>query len=243
MSIIDNNDPNSPNVAQDHPSLGGEPHSASKNALSHGVYAKEIVLSGESSEDFESLHASLCQEFNPEGELENDTVTEIAQVVWVKRRLVRSYRASCEAAAVASPLMNAEKTGSSGHEQLVQGQHHGASSGKFLFRGKAKQLDALAGLTNKLAVADGVDVATVDRSSLADVSPSVREFMQLVSQLARPANPDETTFEHFGRPSDLERFLKILGTLDTRIEKAMTRLAGFKEYQRQYAKNVVQGNS
>jgi hypothetical protein len=37
--------------------------------------------------------------------------------------------------------------------------------------------------------------------------------------------------------------LKILGTLDTRIEKAMTRLAGFKEYQRQYAKNVVQGNS
>jgi hypothetical protein len=240
MSIIDNNDPNSPNVAQDHPSLGGEPHSATKNALSHGVYAKEILLSGESSEDFESLHASLCQEFNPEGELENDTVTEIAQVVWVKRRLVRSYRASCEAAAVASPIMDEKKTGSSGREQLVQGQHHGASSGKAVFHGK---IDDHVDLLKILLKADGVDAATADWSSLADVSPSVGKFMQLVSQSARPANPDETTFEHFGRPSDLERFLKILGTLDTRIEKAMTRLAGFKEYQRQYAKNVVQGNS
>ena len=38
-----------------------------KNALSHGIYASDVVLAWENEKDFNDLHESLRNEFCPDG--------------------------------------------------------------------------------------------------------------------------------------------------------------------------------
>jgi hypothetical protein len=63
-----------------------------RNALVHGVYASELVLSFESAEDFERLHGDLKQEFKPEGRQEEEVVLAIAKTYWLKHRLMPGHR-------------------------------------------------------------------------------------------------------------------------------------------------------
>jgi hypothetical protein len=56
------------------------------NAITHGAYAKDLLLPNESREQFELLHQGLIEEWNPIGTLENDTVLTLAKCIWQKRR-------------------------------------------------------------------------------------------------------------------------------------------------------------
>jgi hypothetical protein len=57
------------------------------NAITHGAYAKDLLLPNESREQFELLHQDLIEEWNPTGTLENDTVLTLAKCIWQKRRI------------------------------------------------------------------------------------------------------------------------------------------------------------
>src|SRR4029453_19074989 len=61
------------------------------NAITHGAYAKDLLLPDECPEEFELLHRGLIEEWNPTGTLQNDTVLDLAQCVWTKRRNERFY--------------------------------------------------------------------------------------------------------------------------------------------------------
>ena len=62
-----------------------------KNAFKHGAFARDLILTGETREDFERLHESLIEEWKPKGALEEDTVLTLAQGIWLKRRVERFY--------------------------------------------------------------------------------------------------------------------------------------------------------
>ena len=63
-------------------------YDASKyNAVKHGVLSREAVLSWESKEDYDSLLMAFELDYEPQGVTETYLVTELAQVVWRKRRL------------------------------------------------------------------------------------------------------------------------------------------------------------
>ena len=57
------------------------------NAVKHGVLSKEAVLDWESQDDYNSLVAAFEEEYQPQGITENYLVTELAQIIWRKRRL------------------------------------------------------------------------------------------------------------------------------------------------------------
>lgn len=57
------------------------------NAVKHGVLSKEVVLDWESQEDYNSLVADFEAEYQPQGITETYLVTELAQIIWRKRRL------------------------------------------------------------------------------------------------------------------------------------------------------------
>ena len=59
------------------------------NALKHGLMAREVVMPGESSEDFGNLRGMLHQEFEPVGFYEQLRVDELAGLFF---RLFRVYR-------------------------------------------------------------------------------------------------------------------------------------------------------
>jgi hypothetical protein len=66
---------------------------SSKNSLKHGVFAKTIVLPGESQEEFDALLAGLRKDHKPEGETESNHVRGLAEIQWRLNRL-RRYEAA-----------------------------------------------------------------------------------------------------------------------------------------------------
>ena len=63
-----------------------------QNAVKHGVFAEVVILPGEDVKEFEELHQSLINEWNPDGPTEHDAVSTLAKCSWRKRRLVRYQR-------------------------------------------------------------------------------------------------------------------------------------------------------
>lgn len=59
------------------------------NAQKHGVFAATAIIPGEDRREFEALHTSLIEEWQPDGPTEEDAVLDIAKSVWRKRRVQR----------------------------------------------------------------------------------------------------------------------------------------------------------
>ena len=59
---------------------------SSQNSLKHGVFAKTIVLPGESQEEFDALLEGLRKDHSPVGETESNLVRGLAEIQWRLRR-------------------------------------------------------------------------------------------------------------------------------------------------------------
>jgi hypothetical protein len=68
-----------------------------KNALKHGVFTEIVMLPDEDPKEFEELHRSLIDEWDPCGPTEEDIVLGLAQQLWRKRRIVRFQNRKIEA--------------------------------------------------------------------------------------------------------------------------------------------------
>lgn len=67
--------------------VSGSKRTGNKNALSHGVYSKDVVLPFESQSDFEALVDDLRKEWHPNGRSEEEAVFDLAYVAWLKWRV------------------------------------------------------------------------------------------------------------------------------------------------------------
>jgi hypothetical protein len=63
--------------------------SRGRNALVHGLYAKDVLLPWDCKEDFEKLHQDLKAEFSPRGRAEDEAILDLADLHWQKRTLWR----------------------------------------------------------------------------------------------------------------------------------------------------------
>ena len=68
----------------------------SNNALKHGLFAKHLILEGESQEEYHQLLNGLISSLNPVGVLEILLVEKIAIATWKQIRLTRAESASIE---------------------------------------------------------------------------------------------------------------------------------------------------
>ncbi|NLZ06798.1 MAG: hypothetical protein GXY19_16655 [Phycisphaerae bacterium] len=62
---------------------------ASRNSIKHGLLASDIVLGGESREEFESFRDTMIERLDPDGELENMLAHRIVAGAWRLRRAGR----------------------------------------------------------------------------------------------------------------------------------------------------------
>jgi hypothetical protein len=60
---------------------------SSQNAVTHGLYAKGVVLTIESREQHQEMLDAYLQQFQPEGPIEHDLVEEMVAAKWRQRRL------------------------------------------------------------------------------------------------------------------------------------------------------------
>jgi hypothetical protein len=59
----------------------------SKNALTHGFYAADVVLAWENQQEFDDLLRAFQDEYCPDGVSEEGAVFDLASLHWKKRRL------------------------------------------------------------------------------------------------------------------------------------------------------------
>ena len=72
-----------------------EPQNVSrKNALLHGLYAKDVLLPWDSKDDFLALHRELIDEFFPTGRSEEEAVLDLTFLYWHKRTLWRLWQSA-----------------------------------------------------------------------------------------------------------------------------------------------------
>src|SRR5262249_13526282 len=81
--------------------------SRNKNALTHGIYGRDILLPWESREEFESLLTDLRNEFHPSGRMENDIVFDMAHLRWQKYRMHQMWIAAAHGDLFVSDLVKA----------------------------------------------------------------------------------------------------------------------------------------
>jgi ParB-like chromosome segregation protein Spo0J len=79
------------------------------NALTHGIYGKDILLPWESRDDFEKLLADLREEFRPDGLMENEIIFDVAHFRWQKYRVRQMYVAAAYGDPFVSDLVRARQ--------------------------------------------------------------------------------------------------------------------------------------
>jgi hypothetical protein len=90
-------------------------HTVAHNAISHGIFARDVVaFRAESAEDFHALRAALLGDLQPEGALEELLVEQIATLHWRQRRVLRA-----EAAAIDSALARPTDGSSEGRTRVI----------------------------------------------------------------------------------------------------------------------------
>lgn len=205
--------PDAAEIVESKPTKGG-----SKNALTHGVYATEIVVEGESAEEFNSLYGALSDELNSEGPSEQAEIIEIAQLRWTRRRLIRVHGQSKGLRSISSMLHDGDP----------------------IFTGSAPDMKAYLKKLDELAKETGIYQILLQKVQTDGTKDLTEAQRQVVKALGRAADHGGAATSDPNRYcEELDHFLKLLGMIDTRIEKAMSRLIAYKEYKRQYGRGVV----
>jgi hypothetical protein len=62
-------------------------HFRPPSAYKHGGFSKTVLFPWENADEFDALHRSLQEEWDPSGALEQDTVYTILTCIWRKRRI------------------------------------------------------------------------------------------------------------------------------------------------------------
>jgi hypothetical protein len=60
---------------------------SSKNAISHGILSKDLLLPGESRERFDELNARILQRLNPQDDVELSLIQSFVMACWRQRRI------------------------------------------------------------------------------------------------------------------------------------------------------------
>ena len=214
-----------------------------RNALVHGVYASEIVLSFESAEDFERLHADLKEEFYPSGRQEEETVLSIARFNLLKHRLMRAQRMVFRRNALVAEL---EKSGVKSWEDVENfALQKGAAASDLMSEVKKTLQDLQAATQSASAIMKATDTDTHKIFREVEGMQQTFNLLMPIYQRVYDQNPkkpagnassaDASTpnaIDHAYHPDHLEKLVRLEASIDARIDKLLQRLMTLKEYKR-----------
>jgi hypothetical protein len=226
-----------------------------KNALSHGLYASEVVLAWEDEQAFNDLHESLRQEFFPNGPSEDAAVFDLARLHWTKRRLNIGSQLAFHRHPDAGALADAGRGGWSGVAKYLESTSDHGDRTADAIRAMAKSYASTLAKVHAL-IDEHVDRMSPRGSSSVPPDHESKQsdpaFFQDLIAMAKALNVmstelivpslklidtydlDQKICERAYRPEIMERNLKIEADIDKRIEKAISRLVTVKEYKKFY---------
>ena len=194
----------------------------SKNALTHGVYAQEVVLPWEDAQAFDNLHEELRRDLKPSGYLQEEAVRDIAKEIWRKQRLAITYALPFYKKPMTPELMEAAKGGIAGLAAYLadQSNHSGIrrmSTEDLLDEIKAKEAAAM------------MTISPEDDSNEPG-EPPPKKTNGITSDIVEQAYDLAT----------LEKQLKIETMVDNRIKNHMAKFFGLKTYAEMYGQKSTE---
>jgi hypothetical protein len=235
-----------------------------KNALSHGIYASDVVLAWENEKDFNDLHEALRNEFCPDGASEEAAVFDIARLHWQKRRLQIGSQLAFHRHPDADAMAEAGRGGWQGVAEYLAGSSGDGDRMSDAIRTMAKSYLGTLGKVHALideqtelmsprrssAAPAGEEIPQADPVQFQDLVAMAKELNVMNTGLIVPLlksienyDLDQKISERAYRPEVMERTLKVEAEIDKRIEKAITRLVNIKEYKKLYGTKEVKGSS
>jgi hypothetical protein len=217
-----------------------------KNALTHGVYAEDFLLDWESEDDLIMLRDDLWAELQPEGRFEEETALGLVNLLWQKRRVMRTAQLGFRRDPFA---IEAGRSKSKSMDDLVRLVTSAAGEETKLSDGAKESLEALKKASEKIMEINMVCVRGHDRDGppkeAFEAAQKAKTGVELVEQLfdqqvfprmialelaskSGGASVYEKAYSH----EHLEKTSRIESVLDSRIDKQMARFANLKEYKR-----------
>jgi hypothetical protein len=202
-----------------------------KNALTHGIYGKDILLPWESREEFEKLLADLRNEFRPDGRMENDIVFDIAYLRWQKYRIHQTYIAVTYGDPFVSDLVKARKKSWMGMARhLRRASEHKRTMSEFMSELFMEEIEKVAETLAK-AMREGklVNSEVVQGKAYHDVT---KDFTLPLIETFEARQSAEDLLCRTYSPETLEPVFRLEAMIDARTDKALARLVSLKEYKR-----------
>ena len=205
----------------------------SRKPLVHGLYAKEVVLSWDSKDDFEKLHEDLRAEFFPCGRAEEEAVLDLAVAHWNKHTLWRMR----QSAVLKDPFTwDIVQTGCKSWQGVRKQLRAMARSGGSL-QGIGEA--ALSNLRSEMERVQRKIEQSSDREEIKRLEHKMGACLRLLTDhvtlfllLATQAPNAEKAFDNAYAPESMEKLIRLEAALDARIAKILARLVGLKEFKR-----------
>jgi hypothetical protein len=192
----------------------------SKNALTHGVYAQEVVLPWEDAQVFDKIHGEIRRDLKPSGYLQEEAVRDIAKEIWRKQRLAIVYALPFYQKQMTPELMEAAKGGIRGLAAYLADQSiHSVrwmSTEDLLDEIKAEEAAA------RLTMPPEDDCNKPDE-------PPPKETNGITAEIVEQYDL-----------ATLEKQLKIETMVDNRIKNLMGRFFGLKTYAEMYGQKSTE---
>jgi hypothetical protein len=216
-----------------------------KNALTHGVYADELILPWENENDLIKLRDDMWAEHHPEGPTEEETALGLVHLMWTKRRLLRTTQLGFRL----DPFeLEVERSKPKDFDDIVDAIKSGFNQMGTLCKATKEALDAF-----KLAAAkvSEITVATISghnqqgpakdaflaaQAAERGVSTVNMFFDQVFDRMCKLEEAQKSgiasVYQRAYSHDHIEKVLQIEAKLDARIDKQLARLVRLQEYRR-----------
>lgn len=208
-------------------------HSHGRNALVHGVYAKDVLLPWDSRDDFEKLHQDLRAEFSPRGRAEDEAVLDLAVLHWQKHTLWRMRQVAVLKDPFTQDILQTRRKSWSGIRKRLRSAAHDQRT--LLGTVGAKQAEMasqVSRLQKELYVASDREAVKVTEQKLDALHRTIAVHVLPLLQKLMDGPGAEQAFDAAYATENMEKLLRLEAAIDARIGKVLARLVGLKEFKR-----------
>ena len=204
-----------------------------RNALVHGLYAKDVLLPWDSKEDFERLHEDLKAEFGPHGRAEEEAILDLAFLHWDKQTLRRMRQSAVLKDPFTWDIVQTERKSWHGIRKRLRAAAKDARSLQGVADATFSNLQSqVKRLERKIEQSSDSEEIKRLENKMGTCLRLIAEHVTPLLQTLRQGPNAEEAFDKAYAPESLEKIVRLEAALDARIAKILARLVGLKEFKR-----------
>jgi hypothetical protein len=207
--------------------------SRGRNALVHGLYAKDVLLPWDSRDEFERLHEDLKAEFSPHGRAEEEAVLDLANLHWQKHTLWRMRQVAVLSDPFTADILQCDcQSWSDIRKRLRSAANDERTLLGALEAQNAKLFTTVKRLRKEMDATSDPEEAKLIEDKMNALFRTVSDHVLPLLEKLRQGPNAEQAFDKAYAPETIEKILRLEAAIDARIAKVLARLVGLKEFKR-----------